>query len=101
MPSCRLAMLTVVLLINKRVNYMKLKTNIATSENGFIFNPATGDSFTSNSIAAEILTYMKLGKTEAEIKQKILNVYDVESSQLERDWDDYMLQLKEANLLDL
>lgn len=80
---------------------MKLKTNIATSENGFIFNPATGDSFTSNAIAAEILTYMKLGETEAEIKQKILDVYDVEFSQLERDWDDYMLQLKEANLLDL
>lgn len=101
MPNCQLAMLTVVLLINKRVNYMKLKTNIATSENGFIFNPATGDSFTSNSIAAEILTYMKLGETEAEIKQKILNIYEVESCQLERDWDDYMLQLKEANLLDL
>lgn len=80
---------------------MKLKTNIATSENGFIFNPATGDSFTSNTIAAEILSYMKLGETEAEIKQKILNTYEVESFQLERDWDDYMLQLKEANLLDL
>lgn len=101
MPNCQLAMLTVVLLINKRVNYMKLKTNIATSENGFIFNPATGDSFASNSIAAEILTYMKLGETEAEIKQKILNIYEVESCQLERDWDDYMLQLKEANLVDL
>jgi len=36
-----------------------------------------------------------------EIKQKILDRYDVELCQLERDWDDYMLQLKEANLLDL
>jgi len=80
---------------------MKLKTNIATSENGFIFNPATGDSFTSNAIAAEILGYMKAGESEEEIKEKILNRYDVEPSQLERDWDDYMLQLKEANLLAL
>jgi hypothetical protein len=80
---------------------MKLKTNIATSENGFIFNPATGDSFTSNAIAAEILGYMKSGESEEEIKKKILNHYEVELSQLERDWDDYMLQLKEANLLDL
>jgi hypothetical protein len=80
---------------------MKLKTNIATSENGFIFNPATGDSFTSNAIAAEILGYMKSGESEAEIKKKILDHYEVELSQLERDWDDYMLQLKEANLLDL
>lgn len=80
---------------------MKLKTNIATSENGFIFNPATGDSFTSNALAAEILVYMKLGETEEEIKKKILTQYEVELAQLEQDWDDYMLQLKEANLLDL
>lgn len=80
---------------------MKLKANIATSENGFIFNPATGDSFTSNAIAAEILGYMKSGGSEEEIKKKILENYDVEPNQLERDWDDYMLQLKEANLLDL
>ncbi|WP_293305580.1 PqqD family protein [Pedobacter sp. UBA5917] len=80
---------------------MKLKANIATSENGFIFNPATGDSFTSNAIAAEILGYMKSGESEMEIKKKILEHYDVELNQLERDWDDYMLQLKEANLLDL
>ena len=79
---------------------MRLKTNIATSENGFIFNPATGDSFTSNSIAAEILTYMKAGELTEDIKQKILDKYEVEPTQLERDWDDYMHQLKEANLLE-
>lgn len=79
---------------------MKLRANIATSENGFIFNPTTGDSFTSNVIAAEILTLMKSGETDVQIKQKILNKYEVESIQLERDWDDYMQQLKEANLLD-
>lgn len=80
---------------------MRLKTNIATSENGFIFNPGTGDSFTSNAIAAEILNYMKANESEDMIKQRILAKYDVESCQLERDWDDYMLQLKDANLLDL
>ena len=80
---------------------MRLKSNIATSENGFIFNPATGDSFTSNGIAAEILAWMKSGESEEEIKKKILDKYNVESCQLERDWDDYMQQLKEANLLDL
>jgi len=80
---------------------MKLKTNIATSENGFIFNPATGDSFTSNNLAAVILAQMKSGEEESGIKKKILEDYDVEPCQLDRDWGDYMLQLKEANLLDL
>jgi hypothetical protein len=79
---------------------MKLKKNIATSENGFIFNPSTGDSFSSNSIAAEILGLMKTGKTSLEIKHHIMVNYDVEEAQLERDWEDWLLQLKDANLLE-
>ena len=79
---------------------MKLKANIATSDNGFIFNPATGDSYTSNHIAAFILALMKIGKTDAEIKLEILNTYNVEATALERDWEDWMLQLKDANLLE-
>jgi hypothetical protein len=79
---------------------VKLKANIATSDNGFIFNPATGDSYTSNPIAALILALMKAGKTDADIKLEILDIYDVEATTLERDWDDWMLQLKDANLLE-
>lgn len=79
---------------------MKLKRNIATSENGFIFNPATGDSFSSNTIGAEILQLMKDGKLSSEIKQLLLDKYDVEPNMLERDWDDWMSQLKDANLLE-
>ncbi|QKJ29789.1 PqqD family protein [Mucilaginibacter mali] len=79
---------------------MKLKKNIATSENGFIFNPSTGDSFSSNPIAAEILALMKAGKDSLEIKQQILDTYDVDATQLERDWEDWVLQLKDANLLE-
>ncbi len=79
---------------------MKLKKNIATSENGFIFNPTTGDSFSSNPIAAEILQMMKDGKSSSLIKAELLNNYDVEELQLERDWDDWMSQLKDANLLE-
>ena len=80
---------------------MKLKSNIATSENGFIFNPATGDSFSSNDMAATLLEAMKSGKTEDNIKQDILSRYEVSESQLNLDWDNWMLQLKEANLLEI
>jgi len=79
---------------------MKLKKNIATSESGFIFNPATGDSFSANTIAADILSEMKGGKGEQEIKAGILARYEVKPEQLDRDWDDWMVQLKEANLLE-
>ena len=79
---------------------MHLKKNIATSENGFVFNPATGDSFSANGTAAEILAAMKGGETEEQIKQRLLEKYEVSRQQLDRDWIDWMTQLKEANLLD-
>ncbi|HWZ02208.1 MAG TPA: PqqD family protein [Mucilaginibacter sp.] len=79
---------------------MKLKKNIATSESGFIFNPATGDSFSGNAMASYILLAMKNGDTEAAIKQNILQKYEVSPEQLDRDWDDWTVQLKEANLLE-
>ncbi len=79
---------------------MHLKKNIATSESGFIFNPGTGDSFSANPMAAEILLMLKEGKASTEIKKIILEKYEVESGMLERDWDDFTAQLREANLLD-
>ena len=80
---------------------MGLKKNIATSATGFIFNPATGDSFSANTIGSEVLTAMKAGKTEAEIKEDILQKYEVSPAQLDKDWEDWMVQLKEANLLEI
>jgi hypothetical protein len=79
---------------------MKLKKNIATSESGFVFNPSTGDSFSLNTIGAEILLQMKESKSSEEIRKDILNRYDVDKSLLEKDWDDFMVQLKDNNLLD-
>ncbi len=79
---------------------MQLRKNIATSESGFIFNPATGDSFSANPLASEIITLLKQGLSVSEIKKNIQEKYDVENGQLEKDWDDFLLQLRDANLLD-
>ena len=79
---------------------MKLKKNIATSESWFVFNPSTGDSFSLNGIGAEILLQMKESKSSEEIKKDILARYDVDKSLLEKDWDDFMTQLRDNNLLD-
>lgn len=78
---------------------MYLRKNIATSEAGFIFNPVTGDSFSANSVAAEILEQLKQPKTTAEIKAELLLRYEVDPLRLDRDWDDFIDQLREANLL--
>lgn len=79
---------------------MQLKKNIATSESGFIFNPTTGDSYSANPIASEIITLLKEGTSTQNIKTQILERYDVSSAQLEKDWDDFTNQLKNANILE-
>ena len=79
---------------------MRLKKNIATSDSGFIFNPTTGDSFSGNPIAAEIILFLKEGMSASKIKENILSRYDVEPSRLEKDWDDFAIQLKDANVLE-
>lgn len=76
-----------------------IKKNIATNEFGFIFNPSTGDSFSSNSTAAEIIQLLKTQHSIAEIKKIILEKYDIEKSVIEKDIEEFMIILKENNLL--
>lgn len=78
---------------------MKLNKNLAVSETGFIFNPTSGDSFTANEIGTEIINLMKESKNIADIKTVLLAKYDVESSQLEKDVDDFMVLLRDNNLI--
>lgn len=79
---------------------MKIRKNIATSEQGFIFNPGTGDSFTSNSIGTEIISMLKEDFPLSDIIDAICSTYDVEKSQFEKDLDDFVLQLKESAILE-
>jgi hypothetical protein len=79
---------------------MYIKKNIAVSETGFIFNPSTGESYAANPVASEILNLLKQGTAVSSVKEKILATYEVEPLRLEQDWDDFINQLKEANLLD-
>lgn len=76
-----------------------IKRNIATNEFGFIFNPATGDSFSSNAIAAEIIQMMKDSLSVNDIKKSLMEKYDVDRPTLEKDMDEFITLLKENNLL--
>jgi len=79
---------------------MKIKKNIASSETGFLFNPGTGDSFSANPVATDILQWMKENKSTSEIQQAVLEKYQVDKTQLMKDWDDFMVQLRDNNLLE-
>ncbi len=79
---------------------MRLKKNIATSEEGFIFNPGTGDSFSTNNIGTEIISMLKEEKAHQFIIETICTKYDVDQSQFEKDLDDYLSQLKDYTILE-
>ena len=79
---------------------MRLKKNIATSEAGFIFNPGTGDSYSSNPIGSEILSHLKEDIGRKEMIDLICSRYDVDRIQFEKDFDDFISQLTDNNLLD-
>jgi len=79
---------------------MRLKKNIATSDEGFIFNPGTGDSFSTNEIGTEIISLLKEDKPQQIIIETICAKYDVDQNQFEKDLDDYLSQLKDCTILE-
>lgn len=79
---------------------MKLKKSIAISENGFIFNPEIGTSFTTNSLGVAILKQLKNLTTKEEIKNSIVNSYDVDAITCEKDLDDFLRMADQFNLIE-
>ena len=76
-----------------------IKKNIATNEFGFVFNPSTGDSYSSNPIAAEIILLMKENNSINDIKKILFDKYEVNKLTIEKDLDEFVNSLKENNLL--
>jgi len=65
---------------------MKIRKNIAISENGFIFNPMTGDSFSVNETGVFIL-------------QNLMDEYDLDTYTAEKDLNDFLSMLKSYQLI--
>ena len=77
---------------------MKIKNNLAVSDTEFVFDPVSGDSFTTNPMGAEILTMLRNGDEPNIIKNKVTEKYDVEASTFENDYFDFVNMLKRFNL---
>jgi hypothetical protein len=73
---------------------MKIKKNIAISQSGFAFDPNSGDSFSLNPIASEIVNLLKEEKDEAFISASFLNKYEIDEFTFQRNFDDFIQMLK-------
>ena len=79
---------------------MKIKSNIAISDSGFVFDPSTGESFTFNATGLEIFRYLKEGKEIEEITEIITSKYDIDNHIFERFFYDFVSMLKQYQLID-
>ena len=79
---------------------MKLKKNLALSDSGFVFDPSTGDSFSTNPIGLEIVKMLQTGKNADQIKEQIVKTYLIDESGFEKDYYDFVKTLTKLRLSD-
>jgi len=79
---------------------MELRKSVAISDNGFVFDASTGESYSLNPVGLEILRYLKNGMSEDDIKRKILEKYDVDESTFELSYFDFVRTLQHFDLFE-
>jgi len=68
---------------------------LALSESGFVFDPVSGQSFTVNETGIELLRLFQQVSDIQEIKKTLLETYDAQPNELERDINDFVSSLSE------
>ena len=74
-------------------------TSLAISDSGFIFDPVSGHSYTTNQIGLEIIRLLKEDKDIPEIIEYILDEFDVNRDELDTDIIDFTQNLKSYYLI--
>ena len=70
---------------DKRLPPVDVLQRLAISESGFIFDPASGHSFSVNSTGLEILRILQKDADFDKLSEWLKNTYQVDERQLERD----------------
>jgi hypothetical protein len=78
---------------------MKTLSKLAVNEDGFVFDPTTGNSFQVSPTGLTILRGLVEDKTDAQIVEKLAADYDVTIDNALRDVNDFRGQLKTSGLL--
>ncbi|WP_456432717.1 PqqD family protein [Thermosulfuriphilus sp.] len=78
---------------------MSKLARLAINEEGFIFDPATGNSFTTNRVGLWIIQQLKEGKTTEQILQSLVDKFVVDPEVAQRDLMDFLAQLRVYRLI--
>jgi len=77
----------------------KIKHSLTINDNGFVFDPETGESFTLNPIGLEMLRMLDSGQSKEEIKNYYLDNYDMDKWSFEKAYLDFMALLEKNHLI--
>ncbi len=73
---------------------MKIAAEVKISDNGFVFNSKTGDSFNLNPFGLELIKNIKEEKDFEILKKEILGKYDTDDLSFEKDFYEFCALLK-------
>ncbi len=78
---------------------MKKLAKLAVSDEGFVFDPSTGDSYLMNRVGTAIVRGLQQGRTEEDVVKDILKEFDCSEEKATRDVSDFTDRLKTMHLL--
>ena len=73
---------------------MKITEEVKISDNGFVFNSKTGDSFTVNPTGLELTKLIAQGQDFESIKSLFLEKYDLDDLTFEKDFFEFCALIK-------
>ena len=77
---------------------MKIRENLAVSDNGFVFDPETGESFTVNAVGVEIIKQLQKNSDRVELINILEKDYGMDSLVLEKSISDFLTMMQEFKL---
>lgn len=81
------------------MNRLTVTPDLAISETGFLFLSSTGETFTVNELGKRILKSFLEGMSQEAIVQAIVEEFDVEAADAQRDFQDFVGLLKQLHLV--
>lgn len=77
---------------------MRALSQIALSDEGFVFDPNTGDSFQVSATGLFLIQALKDGRSDDEAAQLLTEKYEVSLEEARRDCADFRSRLRNLNL---
>ncbi len=78
---------------------MKIPEEVKISDNGFVFNSKTGDSFSLNPFGLELIKNIQEEKEFENLKTAMLEKYDVDDLTFEKDFYEFCALLKHHQII--